>query len=161
MGYARVSQALAAVIRKSPFYDTKNVAIGHYRFMLSKPYSVSLVPGGVSREELGPQSIRVEYEIQVRLFHKATKAKLEDVYDSIIEKRDEIFNIVDIYPTLDSGSVSNPNANVVVECITRAFMTDADEPEWEQIQRTYLWTQELSCSIQEDVILNNTGEYAR
>lgn len=150
MSYATIESALATILRTATGFDTTNVVIGHFRPLANKKESVSLTPGAISgRRSEGNRTVTTDWVVQIQYFVKATDhANVEDVYATIIAGRQKLIDVVDQNPTL------NGTAGVVI-----ARITDADEPDWLQSGRSYIWEQMLRCTIRETALLTG-GEFS-
>ena len=159
--YNKIEEAAAKVLRnvewderpERPLQDT--VAQGHYRFIHNpNGMSITLTPGSVNRTFGTLQTMENEWTVNAQLYMVQNRDKSEEFYTRIRKIRDAILTQLDVYPTLNTQPGDEVN-------VTRAYVSNMGEPEWLQIARTYLWTQEISISVREVSILPDRGEYAR
>lgn len=149
-GYDRVETALynLLVTKMTPEFNTRNVAQGHFRYILDNASSITITPGSSTHNNYALQTVMNEWNINLQLFMKQTNIRLEDFYQRIRIRRQQIKDTIDLYPTLDE----TPN-------VVFTLVVGQSEPEWIQISRTYLWTQDISVKVNELVVLPRKGEY--
>jgi len=150
MSYATIQSAVSTILQKATGFDSANVVIGHYRPLASKKESVSITPGAISgRRSQGNRTVTTDWVVNIQYFVKATDHNnVEDVYSTIVAGRQKLIDVVDQYPTLDG------TAGVVI-----ARLEAADEPDWLQQGRSYIWVQNMRCVVRETVLITG-GEYA-
>ena len=139
-GYQQIQEALRYVIAMADDFGLDNVVEGHYRLIHTHNKSVTLTPGSISRELGGHQSVINEWNVNVRLLMVQDKDRLETFYHDAIKAREHILDTIDKYPVL--GGIPG-----VILC----WAGGADEPEWTQIQRLYVWTQVFEVQVRQQV----------
>ena len=161
--YDKIEEAAADVLRRvqwnlgagTEYPLAKTVAQGHHRFIHDRGgVSITLTPGPVNRTFGTLQTMENDWTINAQLYMVHNVDKSEEFYTRIRKIRDAILTALDVYPTLDTHTGRDVN-------ITRAYVSNMGEPEWLQISRTYLWTQEISILVREVSILPDRGEYGR
>ena len=151
MSYRRCETALANALSTISGLEN-SVAQGHHGAIFSRDFSVVLTPSTVSREPSGLQSVRIRWGVNAQLYYRTSDTTVDDDYDKILDLADSVADVVDIYPTLGAPSVSNPRPGVTLEQIISARLVSAGTPTTRQIQRLFLWTQQLTFSIQERIV---------
>ena len=163
-GYRQIQTALQYIIAKTPsvgvtldeyndykklFVVDKNLVQGHYRAIQHHNESITLTPGSISRELFGERQLTVEWPVNIELFMVQTKDKLEDFYEHLSDVRDNMLETLDLYPTM----------GFLVPGIVNMFTGSADEPEWAQISRHYVWTQRFECTVQQHLSIPLKGDW--
>ena len=153
MSYRRCETALANVLSTISGLEN-SVAQGHHGAIFSRDYSVVLTPSTVSREPSGLQSVRIRWGVSAQLYYRTSETTVDADYDKILDLADSVADVTDVYPTLAAPSVSNPRPGVVTEDIISARLVSSSAPTTRQIQRVYVWTQQLAFSIQERIVVS-------
>ena len=163
-GYRQIETALKYLIAKTPavtheysetddytkqFEADKSVVQGHYRNILEYNVSVTLTPGSISRELFGERQLTVEWPINIEMFFVQNKDKLEDFYAHLEDVRDNFLDVMDLFPVMGG----------VVPGVINMFVGSADEPEWTQISRYYVWTQRFECQVRQQKSIALLGDW--
>ena len=146
--YDALETALADILKHAPGFNSQTVAQGHYRNIHEGLQSITLTPGPFNRSAVGLQSYVTTWTINLQLFMRQTKDRLEDMYEDIRWVRQGVIDLIDTFPTLN-GAIG----------VTFAMITSGSEPEWVQIGRTTLWTQGMTVEVTQQLTVPGINEY--
>ena len=163
-GYRQVETALKYLIAKTPaveseydedndypkqFVADKSVVQGHYRCILEHNVSVVLTPGSISREMFAERRLTIEWPINIEMFFVQNKDRVEDFYAHLVQVRDNILDVLDLFPVM----------GFAVPGVINMFVGSADEPEWAQMSRYYVWTQRFEAVVKQEKSVALLGDW--
>ena len=150
MSYAAVEHALALTLRQIENLNSDNVQAGHSRHVPQHPASVRLTSGSVARKASGIQSVQSIWQIHADCFVRTSDETLDDDRREVIEMAGALVSVVDVYPTLGSFGLTDVNAYIASEQITKVQASIPSEPTLERLGRDRYWVLRVNFRVFED-----------